>query len=65
MARNSSAAMLTLGVLLFGAGLAVGWFASLGDGTERIVTVETVGRRAGLACWSREDLQRYPFLNLD
>lgn len=30
-----------------------------------IIDVETVGGRAGLAFWTREDLQRYPFLNVD
>jgi tRNA(Ser,Leu) C12 N-acetylase TAN1 len=30
-----------------------------------IVSVETVGQRAGLSCWSREDRARYPFLGLD
>jgi len=34
------------------------------DDPDAIVTVETVGQRAGLACWSREERQRYPFLNL-
>jgi hypothetical protein len=35
------------------------------DDPDAIVAVETVGNRAGLALWTREDLQRYPFLNLD
>jgi len=35
------------------------------DDPDAIVTVETVGQRAGLACWSREERERYPFLNLD
>lgn len=35
------------------------------DDPDAIVTVETVGQRAGLACWSRKERQRYPFLNLD
>jgi tRNA(Ser,Leu) C12 N-acetylase TAN1 len=30
-----------------------------------IVDVETLGNRAGLALWTREDLQRYAFLRLD
>ena len=29
-----------------------------------LVAVETVSGQAGLACWSREDLQRYPWLKL-
>lgn len=32
---------------------------------DYILVVETVGQRAGMALWSREDLQRYPFLHLD
>lgn len=32
---------------------------------DAIVSVETVGNRAGIALWTREDLDRYPFLGLD
>lgn len=32
---------------------------------DAILAVETVGGRAGLSLWSREDLVRYPFLRLD
>jgi tRNA(Ser,Leu) C12 N-acetylase TAN1 len=32
---------------------------------DAIVTVETVGGRAGVALWERCDLERYPFLHLD
>ncbi len=32
---------------------------------EIIIAVETVGYRAGISLWTREDLQRYPFLHLD
>lgn len=35
------------------------------DDPDYIVTVETVGQVAGLALWSREQLQRYPFLKVD
>ncbi len=35
------------------------------EGPAYIVAVETVGQQAGLSLWSREDLQRYPFLGLD
>ncbi len=35
------------------------------DDPDAIVTVETVGQRAGLACWNREERERYLFLNLD
>ncbi|MDJ0716548.1 MAG: THUMP domain-containing protein [Prochloraceae cyanobacterium] len=34
------------------------------ENPDAIVVVETVGQQAGLSCWSRENLQRYPFLNL-
>ncbi len=30
-----------------------------------IIDIETVGQRAGLSRWSRDDLKRYPFLKLD
>jgi tRNA(Ser,Leu) C12 N-acetylase TAN1 len=30
-----------------------------------ILVVETLGNRAGLSLWSREDLRRYPALRLD
>jgi tRNA(Ser,Leu) C12 N-acetylase TAN1 len=30
-----------------------------------VIDVETVGGRAGMALWSREDLSRYPFLRVD
>jgi tRNA(Ser,Leu) C12 N-acetylase TAN1 len=32
---------------------------------DAILAIDTVGDRAGLALWSREDLHRYPFLGLD
>ncbi len=32
---------------------------------DAILAVETISQRAGLALWTREDLQRYPFLHLD
>ncbi len=32
---------------------------------DAILVVETVGQQAGLSCWNREDLQRYPLLRLD
>ena len=32
---------------------------------DAIVVVETVGGRAGMSIWTREDLDRYPFLRLD
>ncbi|MBE9043104.1 hypothetical protein IQ255_01555 [Pleurocapsales cyanobacterium LEGE 10410] len=31
---------------------------------DALVAVETVSHQAGLACWTREDLQRYPWLKL-
>lgn len=30
-----------------------------------IIALETVGQRAGLSLWSRDELQRYPLLRLD
>lgn len=35
------------------------------DDPDAIISVETVGYRAGLSFWRRTDLQRYPFLRLD
>lgn len=35
------------------------------DDPAAILSVETVGGRAGLSLWSREELARYPFLGLD
>ncbi|MBI5440479.1 MAG: hypothetical protein HY900_04625 [Deltaproteobacteria bacterium] len=35
------------------------------DDPDAIVAVETVGGRAGLSLWTREDLARYPLLGLD
>jgi tRNA(Ser,Leu) C12 N-acetylase TAN1 len=35
------------------------------DNPDAIVAVETIGQDAGLSLWSREELQRYPFLRLD
>jgi tRNA(Ser,Leu) C12 N-acetylase TAN1 len=32
---------------------------------DAIIVVETVGQQAGLSCWNREDLQRYPLLKLN
>jgi tRNA(Ser,Leu) C12 N-acetylase TAN1 len=32
---------------------------------DAILVVETVGQQAGISCWTREDLQRYPLLKLD
>jgi tRNA(Ser,Leu) C12 N-acetylase TAN1 len=32
---------------------------------DLIVDVETVGQRAGLSLWTRDDLLRYPFLKVD
>jgi tRNA(Ser,Leu) C12 N-acetylase TAN1 len=30
-----------------------------------IISIETVAHRAGLSLWTREDLQRYPFVRLE
>jgi tRNA(Ser,Leu) C12 N-acetylase TAN1 len=35
------------------------------DDPDAIISLETVGQRGGLSCWSREERARYPFLNLD
>lgn len=35
------------------------------DDPDAILAVETVGQRAGVSVWRREDMQRYPFLQLD
>jgi tRNA(Ser,Leu) C12 N-acetylase TAN1 len=32
------------------------------ENADAVIDVETLGHRAGLALWSREDLERYPFL---
>jgi tRNA(Ser,Leu) C12 N-acetylase TAN1 len=32
---------------------------------DLIIDVETVGQRAGLSLWARDDLLRYPFLKVD
>jgi tRNA(Ser,Leu) C12 N-acetylase TAN1 len=35
------------------------------DDPDAILAIETVGGRAGLSLWTREELARYPFLGLD
>lgn len=35
------------------------------DDPDAIIDVEIVGHRAGMSCWTRDDLRRYPFLKLD
>lgn len=32
---------------------------------EAIVTVETISQQAGLSCWTRQDLEKYPWLKLN
>jgi tRNA(Ser,Leu) C12 N-acetylase TAN1 len=32
---------------------------------DMVIDVETVGQRAGLSLWTRDDLARYPFLKVD
>lgn len=34
------------------------------DEPEAIIIVETLGQWAGIACWKREEMQRYPWLRL-
>lgn len=35
------------------------------DDPDAVIDVETIDNRAGMAFWTREDLQRYPFLKVD
>jgi tRNA(Ser,Leu) C12 N-acetylase TAN1 len=35
------------------------------DDPDHVIDIETVGNRAGLSLWSRDDLRRYPFLRVD
>jgi tRNA(Ser,Leu) C12 N-acetylase TAN1 len=35
------------------------------DNPDAIIGLETIGPRAGLSLWTREELERYPFLHLD
>ena len=35
------------------------------DGPDAIIALETIGPRAGLSLWSREELALYPLLHLD
>ena len=35
------------------------------DDPDYIIAVETLGQLAGLSLWSRDQLQRYPFLKMD
>lgn len=35
------------------------------DDPDAIIDVETVGNWAGMSLWTREDLERYPFLKID
>lgn len=35
------------------------------DDPDAVVAVETVGTRAGISVWSRDELERYPFLDPD
>jgi tRNA(Ser,Leu) C12 N-acetylase TAN1 len=35
------------------------------ENPDAIVDVETLGGRAGMSLWSREDLRRHPFLKID
>lgn len=34
------------------------------DDPDRVIDIETVGNRAGMSRWSREELRRYPFLHI-
>lgn len=35
------------------------------DDPDLVIAVETVGQRGGASIWTREELQKYPFLHLD
>ena len=35
------------------------------DDPDHVIDIETVGNRAGLSLWSRDDLRRYSFLRVD
>jgi tRNA(Ser,Leu) C12 N-acetylase TAN1 len=35
------------------------------DDPDAIIDIETVGNRAGMSLWVRDDLKRYPFLRID
>ncbi len=32
---------------------------------DALVAIETVGQRAGVSVWTREELRRYPFIRVD
>ena len=32
---------------------------------DYVIDIETVGERAGMSLWSRDDLKRFPFLRVD
>jgi tRNA(Ser,Leu) C12 N-acetylase TAN1 len=35
------------------------------EAPDMVIDIETVGHRAGISRWSREDLRRLPFLCID
>ena len=35
------------------------------DNPDAILAIETIGQRAGLSLWTRQQLKDYPFLRLD
>lgn len=35
------------------------------DDPDAVLAVDTVGNRAGMSLWTRDDLRRYPFLKVD
>jgi tRNA(Ser,Leu) C12 N-acetylase TAN1 len=35
------------------------------EDVDAVVSIETLDHRAGVSLWTREDLQRYPFLRMD
>jgi tRNA(Ser,Leu) C12 N-acetylase TAN1 len=54
-----------LGEVILGALAARGAVAHVAfEDPDAVVVIETVGQRAGLALWTREELERYPFLHV-
>ena len=51
--------------VLLGALSAAGTPGHIGfDDPDFVIHIETIDRRAGMALWSREEMQRYPFLSV-
>jgi tRNA(Ser,Leu) C12 N-acetylase TAN1 len=35
------------------------------DNPDAVLVIETIGQRAGMSLWSKEEMERYPFLHID